>query len=470
MPCKPIIAAVATALAVAPVGAFGAPTVTPAPAQGADPAAPLAGDWDGELDTGALKLRLTLHVRDDAGRPVATFDSPDQNAMGLPADLTLQDGRVHLQVRGAAGAFDGALEPGGQKLEGTWSGRPLAFVRRAAGAVAPVRNRPQTPVKPYPYREEEVAYDSPAAHVRLAGTLTLPPGPGPFPAVVLVAGSGPQTRNETVLGHAIFLVLADHLTRHGIAVLRYDKRGLGQSTGDYRSATSEDFAADAEAGVAFLRTRPEIDHRRIGLVGHSEGGIVAPIVAGRDPKVAFVVLMAGSGVPGDRIIMAQAQAIAAASGAPPAAVAAGAAVQRRVLDAVMGAKDQASAAEAARKVLAEAGAPPARIDAELPALTSPWYRFFLTYDPAPALRRLRIPVLALIGSKDLQVPADQNIPALRAALKDDRRAEVEELPGLNHLFQTAGTGAPSEYGDIEETISPRALDTVTNWILNQGRR
>jgi hypothetical protein len=303
--------------------------------------------------------------------------------------------------------------------------------------------------------------------VRLAGTLTLPEGKGPFAAVVLIAGSGANGRDEKVFGHAPFLVLADHLTRHGVAVLRFDKRGVGQSTGDFAAATTADFAADAEAGAAYLRSRPEIDRRRIGLIGHSEGGVIAPMVAERDPAIAFLVLMAGPGVRGDRIIMAQTRAIAAASGAPPAALEAGEARQRRFLDVLMAAKDQAAAETAVRGML-EGRMPDAAVEAQVKVAASPWYRSYIAYDPAPALRRLRIPVLALIGSKDLQVPPDQNLPALRAALAGDPRAEVAELPGLNHLFQPATTGSPAEYGQIEQTLSLIALDRISSWILTKG--
>jgi pimeloyl-ACP methyl ester carboxylesterase len=428
----------------------------------------IEGDWSGKIDAGAFKLRLILHVHTKDGATAATLDSPDQNAIGLPATLTLDGDHVRISARGAAGSFDGALTADGASLVGKWSGAPTTFTRLAPGATVAALNRPQTPVKPYPYREEPVAYESSAANVRLIGTLTMPQGSGPFPAVVLIAGSGPQTRDENVFGHAIFLVLADHLTRHGIAVLRYDKRGLGQSTGNYAAATSGDFAADADAGVNYLKTRPEIDAKRIGLIGHSEGGVIAPMVAESDPAVAFLVLMAGSGVPGDQIIMAQSKAIAAAAGASEVALAAGAVIERRFLDAVMSAKDQNSAELAVREVFMSAGISAAAIDAQAKAAASDWYRFFLSYDPAPALRRLRLPILAIIGAKDLQVPADQNLPALREALKSDNDAEVLELPGLNHLFQTALTGAPSEYGEIEETLSPTALDLITQWILSRA--
>jgi pimeloyl-ACP methyl ester carboxylesterase len=424
----------------------------------------LEGDWDGKLDAGGLTLRIVLHVHSQGGEIVTTVDSPDQNANGLAAKVTLAGDHVSFTAQGALGGFEGELGTDGASLAGQWSGAPLAFVRRAAGAAAPVVRRPQTPLKPYPYREDLVAYDNPAAHIQLAGTLTLPQGRGPFPAAVLIAGSGAHTRDETVFGHAIFLVLADHLTRHGIAVLRYDKRGLGESRGDFATATSRDFASDVEAGAVYLRTRPEIDPRRIGLIGHSEGGLIAPMVAEQYPSVAFLVLMAGSGVPGDQIIMAQSHAIAAARGVPEPALAAQAAVERKFLDAVMAAKDQPAAQAAAEAVLKAAGMPDGASAAQSKAAASDWYRFFLAYDPAPALRRLRLPVLALVGSKDLQVPPDLNLPALREALKSDPAAEVRELPGLNHLFQTARTGSSSEYGEIEETLAPVALDAVTDWI------
>jgi pimeloyl-ACP methyl ester carboxylesterase len=453
-------------LAISTAAIGGDTPSSPAVGQGAQ--SRIEGDWSGKIDAGAFKLRLILHVHTKDGATAATLDSPDQNANGLPATLTLGGDHLRISARGAAGSFDGALTADGASLVGKWSGAPTTFTRLAPGATVAALNRPQTPVKPYPYREELVAYESSAANVRLSGTLTMPQGSGPFPAVVLIAGSGPQTRDENVFGHAIFLVLADHLTRHGIAVLRYDKRGLGQSTGDYAAATSGDFAADADAGFHYLKTRPEIDAKRIGLIGHSEGGVIAPMVAESDPAVAFLVLMAGSGVPGDQIIMAQSKAIAAAAGASEAALAAGAVIERRFLDAVMSAKDQDSAELAVREVLKGAGMSAAAIDAQAKAAASDWYRFFLSYDPAPALRRLRLPILAIIGAKDLQVPADQNLPALREALKSDNDAKVLELPGLNHLFQTARIGAPSEYGEIEETMSPTALDLITRWILERA--
>jgi hypothetical protein len=439
----------------------------------------LNGAWDGALAIGAgMKLRLAFRIVTGPYGTSGTMDSIDQGARGIPLAHLARDGaHVGFDVPSVRGRFQGEMAADGATVTGTWSQGagdiPLVLERRPAGAAEARLVRPQTPVKPYPYREEEVAFENAAAHVRLAGALTLPPGAGPFPAVVLIAGSGPQNRNEEVMGHKIFQVLADHLTRHGIAVLRYDKRGLGGSTGDFAKATSRDFADDAQAAVALLVTRPQIDPARIGLIGHSEGGLVAPMIAARDPRVAFIVMMAGPGVDGAAVLAEQQRLIGKAMGLSDAELAREATAQASLVGIVRSEKDPTLAAAllkaAADELAAGEGLPAATLETQAAAINSAWFREFFTYDPAPALRRLRIPVLALIGSKDLQVPPDQNLPALRVALADDPRAKVEELAGLNHLFQPAATGAPSEYATIETTIDPAALALITDWILGATR-
>jgi pimeloyl-ACP methyl ester carboxylesterase len=248
---------------------------------------------------------------------------------------------------------------------------------------------------------------------------------------------------------------------------------VGASTGDYASATTADFADDADAAVQFLAARPEIDGRRIGLIGHSEGGLIAPMVANRNPRVAFVILMAGSAVDGADLLEAQQKRIDEVMGLGGEELAQASAEEARLIDIV---RKAATPAEAASQLMTEAdaeadrtGTPKELTEGQAAQLESPWFRAFLAYDPAPALERLRIPVLALIGSKDVQVPPDQNLPALRAALAHDSHATVEELPGLNHLFQPTTTGAPSEYAQIETTIDPAALDTITDWVLQTAR-
>lgn len=441
------------------------------------PAAPgLDGDWTGTLTIGGSQLHLILRIKTGAGGTTATVDSPDQMANGLVVSSIHRDGdKAGFEMSGLGASFAGAVSADGQTIAGAWTqaGRstPLTFAHQAGGVAAPVVLRPQTPSKPYPYREEEVTFADAPANVKLAGTLTLPPGKGPFPAVVLVSGSGPNARNEAVAGHQVFLVLADHLTRAGIAVLRYDKRGVGASTGDYARATTMDFAADAKAAFAYLRGRPEVDRRRVGLIGHSEGGEIVPIVATQDPATAFIVMMAGPGVDGADILAEQGHLIAKASGASDEQLTRADDLRHQVNTLVANEKDSA-VASAKLKVLAADyakahGVSEAWLDAQLSAANSEWFRFFLTYDPAPTLAKVRCPVLALNGALDLQVPPDQNLPAVRKALARNPRAEVIELPGLNHLFQPAKTGSPAEYAKIETTIDPAALDLITTWILKE---
>jgi pimeloyl-ACP methyl ester carboxylesterase len=326
--------------------------------------------------------------------------------------------------------------------------------------------RRQTPRPPFPYREEQVAFDG-APGVRLAGALTLPGGAAPFPAVVMITGSGPQDRDETLFDHKPFAVIADALTRKGVAVLRYDDRGVGQSVGPTAGATSEDFAGDVRAAVAFLRGREDIDPDRIGLIGHSEGASIAPMVAVADPRIAFIVLMAAPGVPGPEAMAAQRQAIAKVRGADPETIAGNEALMRRFDAAMAQAPDLASAQAQAAKIAEEAPSPQAR--AQLRAFASPWYRWFMRHDPAPVLRQVKAPVLALDGANDLQVPPDPNLIAVRAALSGNPKAEVVELPGLNHLFQTSATGDPQDYARIEETLAPVALDRIVQWVATHAK-
>ena len=277
----------------------------------------LDGNWMGTLDVGAAKLRLVLHVTQSPAGMTATMDSIDQGANGMKIDaITFTGNAVHFELHMIQGSYDGAMKADGSEISGQWkqggAELPLTFKRVDK---APEVTRPQDPKKPYPYEEEEVAYENKKAGIKLAGTLTYPRGKGPFPAVLLITGSGPQDRNEALAGHRPFLVLADHLTRHGIAVLRVDDRGVGGSSGDTMKSTSADFADDALAGIQFLKTRKEVNPAQIGLIGHSEGGMIAPMVAARSSDVAYIVLLAGPGVRSEEILYAQGEAIGKAMGA-----------------------------------------------------------------------------------------------------------------------------------------------------------
>ena len=448
-------------------------------AKNSTPALPsdIDGTWLGTIEASGIKLRVVFHILNTTDGLTATMDSPDQGVNGVPATAVTRKGSsltiAVKQMRG--GAFEGKISSDLSTIDGTYTwnggGLPLVLRRvRVKDASTLEHRRPQNPVKPYPYREEEVSYDNKQAQgVTLAGTLTVPRGKGPFSAVLLVPGSGPHDRDETLLGHKPFLVLADYLTRKGIVVLRVDDRGVGKSTGDRTNATTADFATDAEAGVAYLKTRSEVDPHKIGLIGHSEGGLIAPMVAASDPDVAFIVMMAGLGVPGDEVLLEQGVLISEAAGASPAAAEKAAAARRELFMLIKQEKDNALLEQELREKLA--GQPEAQINVEIKAFTSPWFRYLIAYDPAPALRNVKCPVLAINGEKDLQVAPNQNLPAIRKALTEggNQHVEIDELPSLNHLFQTAKTGAPTEYGEIEETMSPVAMEKIASWILMEPK-
>jgi dienelactone hydrolase len=458
----------------------------PAPPLPSLPAvAGLDGRWEGKLQG---LMTLVVRITTDASGTRAVMDSPDQQAAGLPvASLTRNGAEITLAIPNVRGTFTGTLSPDGSRIAGAWTqgaSIPLTLehVSADAGAAA-VRNRPQTPQPPFPYRAEQVTVSNPGANLQLPCTLTLPQGPGPHPAAILITGSGAQDRDENMLGHKPFLVLADHLTRRGIAVLRCDDRDLIRPVPPEQiGSLVSDLMTDVKAELAFLRQRPDIDRTRIGLIGHSEGGVTAPRVAADDPDVAFVVMMAGIGAKGRDVLLEQRVAIARADGhATPEQL-----VQIRqrfgaMFDAMLAAPDDASALAAARREIAalpsgqgmDAATPEqtrAAIDSAAAQFASRYYRDLLAYDPAPVLARVRAPILAINGAKDMQVDAALNLGSLRRILAGRGDATIVELPGLNHLFQTAPTGAMSEYAEIEETFSPAALSTISDWVTAHTRR
>jgi uncharacterized protein len=332
-----------------------------------------------------------------------------------------------------------------------------------------------------------VSFRNDAANVTLAGTLTMPDSEGAFPSVVLIAGSGPNNRNEEILGHKPFLLLADHLTKKGFAVLRFDKRGIHQSTGNYSQADTDDFTDDALAAVAFLKTRSEIDSERIGLIGHSEGGIIAPMAAVKSVDVAFIVLMAGTGVNGEEICFEQAKLMQLIGGATEEAIAADRKLRTAILGIAKAVEDPEEGIkqclDAALKHLAENPAPESKSGWEFTADNVEkvleyfgkqwrWFRHFLILDPAVALKQVRVPVLVLNGELDLQVSPRQNLPVIAKALEEGGNTDYQivELPKMNHLFQTCETGSLSEYLTIEETISPKVLDLISDWLLEKTKK
>jgi pimeloyl-ACP methyl ester carboxylesterase len=378
-----------------------------------------------------------------------------------------------IDVPSIYGRYEGTVQEGATSIVGRWFSGPqsIALDLERVESVEIVR-RPQDPVPPYPYEEREVRFRNEAAGITLAGTLTMPREAQAVPAVVLVTGSGSQNRNEEIMNHRPFLVLADYLTRQGIAVLRYDDRGVQDSGGDPTQATTRDFAEDALSAFLFLSAQAGVDPSKVGIVGHSEGGLVAPMVASEHPDVAFIVILAANGYRGDELLLQQSAAILRTSGATEAQIGQAASLNRSLYDVVLSEPDDAKAAARIGEILAGAGMSEDAIDAQVAMLLPPWFRFFLSYDPAEALRKTRCPVLALNGSLDVQVPADLNLAAIEKALREggNTRVTTIKLEGLNHLFQHAKTGAVQEYAQIEETFAPEAMKIVADWILEQAAR
>lgn len=466
----------------APAAPTAAPTPPPAPAPSANPA---EGIWFGVLEAHGTKLRIAFHIqRDASGALYATLDSLDQNVKGIPFQrTTLEGSALRLELGKIQASFDGTLD--GDKLTGSWSQGGMKFplelarVEKLDDSPAKPTRRPQDPEPPLPYREQEVSLEvqerpfdrAHKAKITLGGTLSLPEGKGPFPAVVLVTGSGAQNRDEAVFGHRPFFVLSDALVRRGIATLRFDDRGIDKSGGDTLTTTTLEVAEDVTSQLAWLAAHPEIDKRALGIIGHSEGGVVAPIVASKSKLARFIVMLAGGAASGEQLLHAQNALLLRAAGEPEAAIeaerVAGTALYKTLRTAT-------SDAEIDAAIRAYADSDPAR-KAErarvLPLLRTPWFRAFLTLDASPYLAKVRVPVLAISGEKDLQVPVDQ-LPLIEADLRRAKNRDVTTklLPGLNHLFQHADTGAIEEYGKLDETFAPEALQLIGDWIVERAAR
>ena len=454
----------------------------------------LLGSWEGTLPNmpnPPLRLILRIAARAD-GTLTGTLDSPDQEMMGIPVPTIVLDGNnVQMTIPLLHAQFTGTMIDSGPKrgdfIYGEFSrlglNLPLALLRAAV--------RPQEPKPPFPYQVEPVLVTNPRTGTRLAGTLTYPKDEGPFPVVVLIAGSETSDRDGSIEGHKPFWILADYLTRRGIAVLRYDKQNIRAKTSSHTPPTFDNYTDDAQAVVEYLKARQDkVDPTHIGLIGHSEGGIMAAMVANRLPDMSFLVLLAGDCMIGEQILL-QHGAASARMVADDAAVAEGTAMQKALFAILKQHPDDETARQQlhqymtdrindlpeARRQALEAqyqnlGGYERSIQLQIASLVNPWMRRFLIYDPATDLRTLRVPVLALNGSKDTVVTAKENLAAINAALKESGTKDitVRELPGLNHLFQTAKTGSPQEYAQIDETFAPEALQIIGDWVVERTKK
>lgn len=442
--------------------------------------------WVGKLQIAGIEPIMQFRVLElPAGGTMVKFDSITEGRMGLDGTWLIDAGTIEFDVPSIELKYSGKLNQAGDTAEGVWrqGGRQLPLILKKQlteyKSENVWENRPQRPVEPFPYDAVEVKFENQVDNIILAGTLTIPQKPGRHPAVILISGSGPQDRDESLMEHKPFLVLADYLSRRGIAVLRYDDRGFGESSGDFGSATTEDFARDTAAAVEFLKTHQRIDSQQIGLAGHSEGGLIAPMVANARDDVAFVVLLAAPGVNGVMITNSQTEAMLRAAGVSEAELEVILAVNRLVVDIVANAEPNEDFSDKVNESLDEliAGMPEGireiagaslrhGVNNELERLKGNWMRFFLKYDPRPALAKIECPVLAIAGSKDTQVLPELNMPEIEKALLEggNRDFEITVVDGLNHLFQKCETGAVAEYLTIQETWNADCLRIIGDWI------
>ncbi|WP_394749714.1 alpha/beta hydrolase family protein [Spongiimicrobium salis] len=443
----------------------------------------ISGTWNGTYTNSEQKEILFIFnfEKNEAGVQ-ATFSVPTYRVGPITAKtVSLEKDELFVDVSNLGINYKGTVLEEGQKIEGMLTEGasiiPLVL-KKGARKEMPSLRRPQEPKKPYPYYEEEVVFENYNANISLSGTFTRPRGNGKYPVAILISGSGPQDRDETFLTHKPFLVLADHLTRKGIAVLRYDDRGFGKSTGNHDTATTEDFATDVLAAIDYLASRNDIDTKHIGLIGHSEGGIIAPLASNKTNKVSFMVLLASTGIPGSELSLMQAKEFRPF---PVPDEDAFEVYVRKTIALASSSKDIASIQTDLKghhdtylkPILMPLGVSEAELDqmiaGEIKKSTNPWHRYFFNYNPADEIEKLRIPVLSLNGSKDTQVIAKVNQEGIRNALIKGKNKDytIQEIPNLNHLFQECETGKMAEYRTIEQTMAPVVLEKVSSWIIDR---
>lgn len=448
----------------------------------------LSGSWQGALSVSGQQIPLVFHIKKtDNGTLAATMDSPAQGATNIPVEsVSVAEAQVSINIKVAQALFIGQLDIQNSQIDGVWqqgpNKLPLVLKKVAVKPAAAKVNRPQHPIAPFPYKAQEVSFTNRKAKIELTGTLTLPTLEEQYPAVILITGSGPQDRDQTFMGHKTFWVLADFLTRQGIAVLRFDDRGVGKSQGNFASANSADFAEDAASAFDYLRGHPNIINSKIGLIGHSEGGLIAPITATLRSNLGFIALLAAPGQTGAQISIWQIQSFLQANGLSSQAAIAGSKITQALNQVVINnshrdtlsselveAHDTVwqSLTDSIKSEIKSIGGGKLS-EARIQQLSSNWTRYFLTHDPANYLRQLTIPVLALHGDKDTQMSAELNLSDIDKALEGNNNPSnrIEMVSGVNHLFQTANSGLMSEYAQIEETVSPYVLDVLSDWILS----
>ncbi len=434
----------------------------------------ITGDWYGQLDIQGTKLKINFHVSEKDGIYTTTMDSPDQGAMGIPTTSTnVTNNTLEVNLQGVSfigelkkDKIDGIFNQNGMAIPLTLSKTPIVSEKPKA--------KPQEPKKPYNYISEEITFvNKKANNIKLAGTLTLPKNVKKPAVAILITGSGPQNRNSEILGHKPFLVLADYLTNNGIAVLRYDDRGVADSEGTQKGKTSADFTLDVEAAISYLKTRKDINTNKIGLIGHSEGGFIAPMVASKNKDVAFIVLLAGTGVNGGLILRTQERRANELKGVAKDVLDYNERLGKKMHDIINSSSNSKEVTKKMKTFFADFRKNNTEIytnyitDAMVNMMVNAynnWRIYFIKTDPKQFLEKTTCPVLALNGSKDFQVLPKLNLNGIKSALKNNKDVTIKELEGLNHLFQKCKTGALDEYAKIEETFNEDVMKIIVNWI------
>lgn len=439
----------------------------------------ITGNWEGILTVQQNNLRIVFHIHSTDSILTSTMDSPDQGAFGLPTTrCSFVNNRLEIVATGLGLFYQGTLQ--GDSIVGTFNQGGISFPLLLKRLEKPMFDRPQTPSEPLPYISEEVIITQPGDSISLSGTLTLPDSTGTFPAILLIAGSGPNDRDETLFGHKPFLVISDYLTRNGFVVLRYDKRGVGKSTGNFDKATIRDFTDDAVMAINYLKQQKEVDAEKIGLLGHSEGGIVAPIVASEEKGIRMMVLLAAPGTTGIEVVLDQNEISMRQQGMEPETIEKLQMLNREMFESLLtwdGSESQKTTLrdrllhlwEQLPLLVTMKMNKESYLRSQFNAMIKPGYRSFLAVDPAKSLEKVSCGVLAINGENDLQVPAVRNLTAIEKALKKagNQRYEIKKYPLLNHLFQESATGRVDEYGKISQTISPEVLSDITNWLKRE---
>ncbi len=456
------------------------------------------GIWEGKINVG-ITLRIVFNItQDNSGNLITTMDSPDQSALGLPTDFTLvNNDSIHTGIEKFKVSFSGKLISD-TAINGFFTQTipvPLLLKKVSAASVA---IRRQTPVAPFPYHSENITYSS-VNGVKIAGTITVPKLPPnteniqatKYPALILISGSGPQNRDEEILGHKPFAVIADHLTRNGFIVLRVDDRGTAESTGNYNRATSLDFVDDIQYGLNYLKKREDVDTGKIGMLGHSEGAMIAQIIAAKRNDIDFMVLLAGPGIKTIDLMTEQNLAVFKTMGITKKTIDAYGPLYKEISLTIINSRDSLLADRSANKVFnkwvkgkdssilkeLEISTPESQrtyLNAMVSTLSGPWYKYFLSYNPSTYLQKIHTKILVLNGDKDIQVLSKSNLAGMKASLQKTRSDfEIHEIKGVNHLFQNCTTCAVSEYGVLEESISPTVLQLMGKWLarkVQNGRR